>query len=668
MTATIKSEADSDSLGATSIVTVDILNIECNAGKELTRGDVAIFEASFEISEPIFDPKLSLLFYNIENELVFDSKNAASIIDIARTTPLSSVVKGRHCASFYLIANLPNGEYFAKFLIMGTDAGGTAIGSENTMPFKFKVTSTDGHGMTPTPNQPVILSLEAVQAIPTAKPLAAHVVCDEAVKSEARLLVNKLSLKLLGATPGINEIDRLADKFIHNNADIDVILDSLISDDRAWPESMKNNAGYIYSSIYAALLNRKPDFEVAGFKKDVNLPKLLSAVINSKEFNNLQGLKTRFRDFHILGRSSDENCRLQIQGNCIFVHTPFSGLFLYCALACCRFIKLEYTNKKIYLISDLDLQSEISESDFSSLCIDGLYQTKDILLAEISLSLNPGLIVSHSEGEMDNPVNLIKLYPQALFGVWSDGLRNATETIRWMSYAKVQKIYYFGFKHYLAADEFVIEMIVPLDFIWHSQRILLNKKWNLSFDRKTCNYAVFYPRYWWKYPYELTNEFIISNWVDTVVQCSPENELIVIKSSPIYNDDNGVVAGFYDQMISLGRPVVYAEEFLESIGLDKHMANLPSEDLYSLGIFIDSSRHYVLDSSLANIVASHPLIEKPCQIVLGGKMNINDSSYCPAIVNNLSGQIEGLMKLTPYSLINYSDVEAGNFPAIIQIN
>ena len=152
-----------------------------------------------------------------------------------------------------------------------------------------------------------------------------------------------------------------------------------------------------------------------------------------------------------------------------------------------------------------------------------------------------------------------------------------------------------------------------------------------------------------------------------VLENSAPDELIVIKSSPLYADESGVISEFHDGLLKNGRSVIYSKDFCRSLGIDEMIGELSSEDLFYLGVLDDAANHDVLDGSLASIIASHPRIERPTRLVLGGKININDSVGLSNFINNLAGQMHGLMEFSEFSLTNAEQVRSGHFPALVTL-
>ena len=655
---------------------LQVLGARIREGSELQKGQIATIEVAFFLSREVESFASRLRIYKTDGHCIFASS-------LKNNGPL---VNSYYRADFYVIAGLPPGQYVASFEFQDnslSEADGfdvKKILALHNLYVQFGVnTNADvPQGLEDSVVGYISVPFEvAVNRQMLDGSISQNSIIDESVSYfpwplvennsiKIEYIIQKLHTKILGLEPVGDSLEKLVAICSDHQRGIEFVLDELLSDDRSWIESIKNNAGKLIDSVYLAILNRRPEFNTVNLKKDLNVTSYLRSVVNSPEFLALSASRSVFKKFENFSRNAQDGGHLQIDGDCVLVHTPLDGIFAYCALACCRLIRRDYPDKKIYLISDVALQAEDFESEKNSLYIDGIFRTTDVINNGVDLVLRPGLIISFSETAMDNVIALMQLYPQALFGVMSDGFRNVATAIRWAPHAKVRVVYFFGFKGALISKDYLIEKIIPLPFLWQVQKILLNKKWGCIFELEIDKYSVFYPRYWWRAPYGLECELIVLSWIRTVLENSSEDELIVIKSSPLYGDDAGVISNFRDKLAELGRFVLYAEEFCESLGLDKEMANLPSEDLFYLGVFDKARRHYVLDGSLATIVASHPSVKRPFQLVLGSHMEVMNNYMPSMMIGNLSIQMEGLMNLSNFTLVSDVNVGDGKFPAIIE--
>lgn len=654
-----------------------IIGARIREGSELQRGQIATIEVGISLSRAVESFAARLRIYQTDGRCVFISplKNNGAFEG------------GVYRVDFYIIAGLPVGKYILSFEFQDNSLDEVdefdvkKILALNSLYVEFVLKNNadideniyaGGFNYISVPVEVVInkliqgaLGFQDLSASEAASSFPCSWFGKESIQAES--IIKKIHNKIVGVEPTDDGLGRLLETFKNNESGIDAVLDELIKDDRSWDESIKNNAGKLIYSFYVGLLNRKPEFNTIDLKREVKLIPFLRNIVNSSEFLGLSASRTAFQEFEVAARKSQVDGCLEFDGDCIFVHTPLDGIFAYCALACCRQVRHEYPEKKIYLISDVALQAELLGEDLSVLYIDGVIRTKDVFDNWGEIDLNPGLIISHSEGSIDNAARLLELYPQALLGVWADGFRNVANANRWMPHAKVRVVYFFSFRGVLTSKELLLERVLPSCFLWDSQRVILNKRWG-AFELDAKNFSVFYPRYWWRAPYLLSHEFIVSSWVDMVLENSSEDELIVVKTSPLYNDGTDVVSNFIEKLVECGRNVVYADEFCESFGLDKKMANLSAEDLFCLGVFGKAKKHYVLDGSLATIIASHPGVIKPSQLVLGSKFNAFDQNIPNMLKSNLSIQMRGVMALSNCSLLNNSSVGAGVFPAVVEID
>lgn len=661
--------AELDQLSRINSPTLSILSITAESGKDFRHGEVAIFDFEFETKETIQQPRFSILFYDQDHKLISEVASRTALVSI------DCINSGRHKANFYLIMNLNAGNYFVGIQLEAFGIANHSVISRNELSFGFSVVIQEDTfiDVAPAPWL-VILSMGTTAGLPekvSNKPTLYPVQNNFQITQNDGYLdkfVQNTVRKILGENLSENELHGFLSEIKNEDTELDSSMDAVLSDPRAWSVSIKNNAGKLITSVYNSLLDREPEFETLNLKKSIDIPRFLKSIRSSAEFENLTISKARMKRFAFAGRSEEEDRKLKIGGNCIFVHTPLGGIFLYCALACCQQVKREYQDKEIYLISDVPLDDNINPLDFHSLGIQGFFQTNKILTLDTPFTLNPGLLVSHSEGLMENTLSLTDKYPEALFGVWSDGLRNATDTDRWLPLLKVEKIYFFGYKGYIIGNNFAIEKIIPTAFLWDAQKILLDRKWPQVPSLERVTYSVFYPRYWWREPYNFKKEFILTSWLEAVLENSNPEELIVIKSSPLYGDDLGVVAEFRKQLLAEGRIAIYSKDFCLSLGLDETTGDLPSEDLFHLGILDNAINHYVLDGSLASIIASHPGIKRPTQLILGSKINLNNSVGLSVLINNLASQMQGLMEFSKFSLLNAENFKEGHLPAIISLD
>jgi hypothetical protein len=639
------------------------------SGKDFHHGEVAIFDFEFETKEPIQQPRFSLLFYDHNQKLISEVLSRSALV------PIECINSGRHKANFHLIINLNAGNYFVGVQLEAFEALNRSVISRNELSFGFSVVVQEDTfvDVAPAPML-VILSMgttAGLSASTVEKPLSHSEQNNFQIAQNDRYLnefVQNTVKKILGENLSENELHRLLSEIKNQSTELDSSMDAILSDPRAWSESVRNNAGKLIRSAYNSLLDREPEFETLNLKKSIDISRFLKSIRSSAEFENLTTSKARMKRFEFTGRSEEEDRKLKIGGNCIFVHTPLGGIFLYCALACCQQVRREYKDKEIYLISDVPLEDSINPLDFHSLGIQGFFPTNKIVSLEARNALNPGLIISHSEGLMESTVSLTNRYPEAIFGVWSDGLRNGTDTDRWLPKVKVEKIYFFGYKGSVVGKNFAIEKIIPPSFLWDAQKILLDRKWPQALSLERVKYSVFYPRYWWRAPYNFKKEFILNSWLEAVLENSNPEELIVIKSSPLYGDDLGVIAEFREQLLAKGRAAVYSKDFCQSLGLDEIVGDLSSEDLFYLGILDNATNHYVLDGSLASIIASHPNIKRPTQLILGSHINLNNSVGLSVLNNNLASQMQGLMEFSKFSLLNAEKFKGGHLPAIISLD
>lgn len=650
-----------------------VIGAKIREGSELQKGQIATFEVSFLLLREIEYFSARLRIYKTDGRCIFISDFKSQFY----------LVNGYYLANFFIIAELPAENYVASFefqentliqpdvfeckkiLELNNAYVNFVVKINNNLynenmdcieiPMELTINSLGQGGV----------ALENFSKITSVNSFPWSLTEDNLIIIET--LINKVYKKIIGEDPSRFDLENLLKIYNDNYGDINAVLDFILKDHRSWSRSIRNNAGKLVDSVYLALLNRKPEFDTIDLKKNIELTSYLRGIVNSPEFLALHTPRLAFEKFKNFGRDFKIDNNPKIDGDCVLVHTPLDGIFVYCALACCRQIRIDYPEKKIYLLSDVNLQSEIYDLAMDSLPIDGIFLTRDVIDNKTVIDLIPGLILYYSEIDMNNAISLIKLYPQAILGVMSDGFRNAVNIIRWMPYAKVEIIYFFGFKGVLKSKESSVEKVIPLSFVWEMQKFFLDKRWGHSFDLDIKNYSVFYPRYWWRHPYEFSRELIVSSWIDAVLQNSSEDEVIVIKSSPLYGDDIGVISDFREKLAERGRIVTYAGEFCESLGLEKEMANLPSEDLIYLGVFDKAKKHYVLDGSLATIITSHPCMVKPFQVVLGSKIERIFAVASSALISNLSTQMDGLMALSNFLLINNADVAAGEFPAVIEI-
>jgi hypothetical protein len=661
--------ADLDRSSRINSPTLSMLSFAAENGNDFNHGGVAIFCFEFKTEESMQQPRFSLLFYDHERKLISAVGSKTTLV------PIQSVDAGHHKANFHLMMSLNAGEYSVGVQIEALETSKYTLLSRNELLLGFSVAGQDDTPVDLTP-APIlaILSVDAVTR-PIVKALREQEL--KLVKGSSEIgenvdrlkaLIASTSKKMLGMGLTEVELHRFVSETKNQGPDFDRFMDAMLSDPRAWSESVKNNAGKLVTSVYNSLLDREPEFETLNLKKSIDVTKFLKSIRSSTEFENLATSKARMKRFEFLGRSEEEDRKLKIGGNCVFVHTPLGGIFLYCALACCQQLKREYHDKEVYLISDVALEDSINPLDFDSLGIHGFFRTSQILSTETTSTLNPGLIVSHSEGLMENTIGLTSKYSDALFGVWSDGLRNGTNTNRWLPNTKVEKIYFFGYKGYVVGNNFAIEKIIPPSFLWDAQKTLLDRQWAEAPSLVRPKYSVFYPRYWWRAPYNFKKEFILNSWLETILENSDPDELIVIKSSPLYGDDIGVIAELREQLLANGRAAVYCSDFCISIGLDEAIGKLSSEDLFYLGILENATTHYVLDGSLASIIASHPSIRRPSKVILGSKIDLNNNVGLSVLVNNLAGQMQGLMEFSKFSLVNAEKFKDGYLPAIVSLD
>ena len=639
---------------------------------------------NFTVSRDIEDFSCGLRIYRPSGEIV------VAVVD----KPISVLMNGSHVARFDFAATLPAGGYVASFVFLEGQSDAESkiqniLGLHNLY-VEFSVepddayiepaTTADGRLLNPVVVNISLDEHESALKPILQKPAAAGSVAQalnlEEIESEydrryratINSLVEKMYLKLVGVLPSKAEMAKSSEWIEAGDEGILKALEEILADERSWNESIKNNAGRVFAAVYQGILERDPEFKTENLKKNIDLPKYLKSVVDSREYSALAVSKGRFKKFEKIGRLASQVDAIKINGNAVFVHTPLGGAFLYCALAVCRQLKAEFPDKRVYLVSDIECPDEINASSFSALFIDGIYTTDQVLSAEIDAAVNPGFIISPSEWLIEKPIQMAKLYPSALFGIWSDGFRNVANTMRWLPQLTVQKVYFFGFKANLATIESVAENVIPLHFIWDAQKVLLKSRWGQLPDVADKAYSVFYPRYWWRGAYKFKHEFIVASWLETIIEHSPAEELVVIKSSPLYTDEGRVVSDLRARLESQGRNVMYTEEFCEFVGADKKLAALPAEDLFFLGILSQARMHYVLDGSLANIIASHPCIKKPVSLVLASKMTLGKASGFAGVIHNLAGQMEGLMKCSEFTLVNNSSVGLGQLPAVVVIN
>jgi hypothetical protein len=244
-------------------------------------------------------------------------------------------------------------------------------------------------------------------------------------------------------------------------------------------------------------------------------------------------------------------------------------------------------------------------------------------------AFEPKFIAVHSWGWLDQSRWLISLFPKAYIYQYADGFGNGIDHLIIEEYIDKNQIirgsFFFGYKPY-HHNVNRIESIIPITNIF-SYMDEMSKIYKISDQIRPPfldwdNYAVLYLRYWDKGTYSMPLDMIVEIIRQTIAQVVGTETTILIKDDPRVAS---VLMGLVSQQLQNdGYKTASFGEYLQSFNIDSRYQQLPTEYFFSYGFLSRANLHFTLDGSLSYILAAHPSIRRPTELILGADFSTVD--------------------------------------------
>lgn len=295
----------------------------------------------------------------------------------------------------------------------------------------------------------------------------------------------------------------------------------------------------------------------------------------------------------------------------------FNEVWLPFALSCCEYIWKEYCVKSL-LVTDGQINAvkhALNEFDF----LIGSHE-KESVNTIIELK-EPALFFAHSHVWPDLTSTIIDKCPASVMFLIGDGFRNQPYPT-WEHKRNVYCAISWGFDdgvcgHYL-------KKIIEYSSIEFYRDFIADKLLSQSMAANDIdNYDAFYVRYWGEGgAYQgISLQDVVTSWVDTVSMYTMPGTTLVIKGVPRVS--SSLMNVFRTQLAIKNVKYIDFDEYAKKVRFEcEYIDALPVEYSYRKGLLCNAGRHYVLDSSLAFVIAHSAHIRKPCSIVLGVQSDV----------------------------------------------
>lgn len=365
--------------------------------------------------------------------------------------------------------------------------------------------------------------------------------------------------------------------------------------------------------FYRAVLNRVPteeeiDIHAYGYPAfdTPNLVSMLSSFVSSEEFAE------KFSDEYQSLVTAKHQKSLINACDSYLLFPVFNEAWLPFALACCEYYFNEYAIKTIFF-SDVQCKSltyALESYDF----LLGCCRCRDV---EKLIALKPpSIIFSHAEIWVELNELFLEKSPLSVLFVIGDAFRNHLHNI-WEPSKHIFGAIFWGFDDggCNSSEKFVIDYF-RIEYFRKAlaDNFILQNEFGPDFDE----YDVFYVRYWSEggvYK-EIHPDVVVQTWTDTVLAKSNFNTILIIKGDERVS--SGLTAKFKALLTEKNVRFIDFEDYAFQRGVSiSGLGSMPVEYAYSKGLLCNAGKHYVLDSSLAYVIANHPQVKKICEIVLG---------------------------------------------------
>lgn len=365
--------------------------------------------------------------------------------------------------------------------------------------------------------------------------------------------------------------------------------------------------------FYKAILNRAPtekeiDIHAYGYPvfDTPNMVSLLSSFVSSKEFVQ------KFSNEHKSLLTEKHQSSLINACDSYLIFPVFNEAWLPFALACCEYFFNEYSIKSL-LVSEVQYESlNYALNSFSFLI--GCCCGADVV--NLVTVKPPAIIFVHSGIWVQLTEALIEKSNFSVFYILGDAFRNHPHYV-WDSRKYISGAISWGFDDGVCSsykktviDYFSIERFRTA----LACNIIPQSVFGVDLEL----YDVFYVRYWSEGGVYsgIDSDSVVRSWADTVLAMSDLNAVLIIKGDERVSSE--LTNKFKMMLAERGVEFIDFEDYAFQRGVNiSRFGNMPVEYAYSKGLLCRARKHYVLDSSLAYVIANHPQVDKCCEIVLG---------------------------------------------------
>ncbi len=343
---------------------------------------------------------------------------------------------------------------------------------------------------------------------------------------------------------------------------------------------------------------------------------LINSVLDSVEFSfAINQLTQKHR---LLAKKTPWQS-LDVVNNIALVFAPTES-WLPFRIVVADYLMAEYAVRSL-LVCD-GIYQQVTNACFLSTSILDVIKFSDIDC--IPEQFIPTVIATHSFGWPELNETLLKRFSYTPLIVYGDGYKNLV-SFNFDAIRPIHEVLYFGYNNnaWPLSNAKVLSSSDVTKF--RDSLAHLHPFNNVELNREPDQYAVLYLRYWGiDYYSALDDEGIAECFAMTAIRNTKKDTVIIIKGDGRAKPEQ--LAAVERKILAAGYTALNFADYIVQIGGDpQHLEGLPAEYFYTHGLLCNAVAHFVLDSSLAYIIATDPYIKRPTHLYIGPDGNTFES-------------------------------------------